>query len=140
MAFLVLPHWLGEWRQVMPGSTKYRGPATTLLGAFLLLGLIRWRRPEGRLFVVLSLVPQLPVFYDQLLLWLIPSTVWRSLALSACSWIGYLAWYPHHASPAQNEIAFPWMVFTIYAPALVLLLLLPAREPTSTSAAAASSD
>ena len=80
------------------------------------------------IFVVLALVPQLPVFYDQLLLWLVPSTLWRSLALSACSWVGYLLWYPHHTSPAQNEIAFPYMVFTIYAPALVLLLLLPARE------------
>ena len=128
LAFLVMPHWLGEWRHLMPSSAKYRGPATTLMGAFLLLGLLRWRRREGRLFVVLALVPQLPVFYDQLLLWLVPSTLWRSLALSACSWVGYLFWYPHHTSPAQNEIAFPWMVFTIYAPALVLLLLLPAGE------------
>jgi hypothetical protein len=128
VAFLVLPTWVGEWRASMPPGTKYRGPATTLLGCFLLLGLLRWRRPEGRLFIALSLVPQLPVFYDQLLLWLIPSTVWRSLALSAISWVGYLAWYPSHASSAQNLIAFPWMIFTLYAPALVLLLLLPARE------------
>ena len=137
LAFLVVPHWLGEWRAAMPGSAKYRGPATTLLGAFLLLGLLRWRRREGRLFIALSLVPQLPVFYDQLLLWLIPSSMWRSLALSAVSWIGYLAWYPHHASSAQNEYAFPWMIFTLYAPALILLLLLPAREPEGRESTAA---
>jgi hypothetical protein len=129
IAFLVLPSWLGDWREVVGTTNKYRGPATTLLGAFLLLGLLRWRRREGRLFVAMSLIPQLPVFYDSLILWLIPSTLWRSVALSAASWVGYLAWYPHHTSPAQNEIAFPWLVFTIYAPALVLLLLLPAREP-----------
>lgn len=128
IAFIVLPGWLGDWREVMPSTAKYRGPATTLVGAFLLLGLLRWRRREGRLFVALSLVPQLPVFYDQLLLWLIPSTVWRSLALTALSWVGYLAWYPYHTSSAQNEIAFPWMVFTIYLPALILLLMLPPRE------------
>src|SRR4029078_851933 len=101
----------------------------TFMGAFLLLGVLRWRRREGRLFVAMSLIPQLPVFYDQLMLRLIPSTLWRSLALSALSWVGYLAWYPHAASSAQNEFAFPWTVFTIYAPALVLLLLLPATEP-----------
>ena len=129
MAFLVLPGWLGDWLDVASGMNKYRGPATTLLGSFLLLGLLRWRRREGRLFVAMSLVPQLPVFYDSLILWLIPSTLWRSVAFSAVSWVGYLAWYPHHTSPAQNEIAFPWLVFTIYAPALVLLLLLPSREP-----------
>jgi len=127
-AFLVLPQWLGDWREVVGSTNKYRGPATTLLGAFLLLGLLRWRRREGRLFVAMSLIPQLPVFYDSLILWLIPSTLWRSLALSAASWVGYLAWYPSRASPLQNEIAFPWLVFTIYAPALILLLLLPARE------------
>lgn len=128
LAFLVLPSWLGDWRAASAGTARYRGPATTLMGAFLLLGLLRWRRREGRLFIVLSLVPQLPVFYDELPLWLIPSRLWGSLALTATSWVGYLAWYPHSASSAQNEIAFPWMVFTVYAPALVLLLLLPARE------------
>jgi hypothetical protein len=129
ISFLILPGWLGDWRETTAGMTKYRGPATTLLGAFLLLGVLRWRRREGRLFVAMSLMPQLPVFYDSLILWLIPSTLWRSLALSAVSWVGYLMWYPSRASPAQNEIAFPWLVFTIYAPALILLLLLPAREP-----------
>lgn len=127
-AFIVLPSWLGDWREVMPSSTKYRGPATTWMGCFLLLGLLRWRRREGRLFIAMSLMPQLPVFYDSLILWLIPSTLTRSLALTAASWIGYLAWYPSHALPNQNEIAFPWLVFTIYAPALALLLLLPKRE------------
>lgn len=128
LSFLVLPSWLGDWREAIGSTSKYRGPATTLLGCFLLLGLLRWRRREGRLFVAMSLIPQLPVFYDALILWLIPSTLWRSLALSAASWVGYLAWYPSRASPMQNEIAFPFLVFTIYLPALILLLLLPARE------------
>ncbi len=128
LAFLVLPGWLGDWLAVAGGTSKYRGPATTLLGCFLLVGLLRWRRREGRLFIAMSIIPQLPVFYDSLILWLIPSTVWRSLALSAASWVGYLAWYPHHASPQQNEYAFPWLVFTIYLPALILLLLMPAQE------------
>jgi hypothetical protein len=129
IAFLVLPGWLGDWLDATSGMRKYRGPGTTLLGIFLLLGVLRWRRREGRLFIAMSLMPQLPVFYDALILWLIPSTVWRSLALSVASWVGYLAWYPNHASPAQNEIALPFLIFTVYAPALILLLLLPAREP-----------
>ena len=63
----------------------------------------------------------------------IQSTLRRSLALSAASWVGYLAWYPSRASPLQNEIAFPWLVFTIYAPALLLLLLLPKDEERATT-------
>ena len=128
IGLLILPSWPAEWLASTPSTAKYRGPATTLMGCFLLLGLLRWRRREGRLFVALSLVPQLPVFYDQLLLWLVPSTLWRSVALTAASWVGYLAWFPHRASAEQNAIAFPYMVFTLYAPALVLLLLLPPRE------------
>lgn len=128
VSFLVLPGWLGDWSDAVASTGRYRGPATTLLGCFLLLGLLRWRRREGRLFVAMSLVPQLPVFYDSLILWLVPTTLWRSLALSAASWVGYLAWYPSRASPMQNEIAFPFLVFTIYLPALILLLLLPPRE------------
>lgn len=128
LAFLIQPDWLAGWRAAGPPLSKYRGPATTWLGAFLLLGLLRWRRREGRLFVAMSVMPQLPVFYDSLMLWLIPSTVWRSLALSAASWVGYLMWYPHHTDPNQNELAFPWLVFTVYAPALVFLLMLPSRD------------
>jgi hypothetical protein len=135
IAFIVLPGWLADWLDATAGMRKYRGPATTWLGAFLLLGVLRWRRREGRLFIAMSLIPQLPVFYDSVILWLIPSTLKRSLALSAVSWIGYLAWYPSHASSDQNATAFPWLVFTIYAPALVLLLMLPARDDTPPAAA-----
>jgi len=136
-AFIVLPGWLTDWREAIPDTAKYRGPATTMMGAFLLLGLLRWRRREGRLFIIMSLVPQLPVFYDQLALWLVPSTLWRSLALSAISWVGYLAWYPSHSLPSQNDAAFPWMVFTLYAPALLLLLALPPRHEEEPGAAPA---
>lgn len=134
IAFAVQPGWLADWRQSMPSTTRYRGPALTVLGAFLFLGFLRWRRREGRLFMALALVPQLPFFYEQLLLWLIPSTRWRSLILTACSWIGYLAWFPQRMSPLKNEIAFPWVLFTIYAPALALLLLLPNREDDAVTA------
>jgi hypothetical protein len=122
IAFAVQPGWLGDWLEVAGATKKYRGPATTVLGAFLLLGLVALKRREGRLFVAMSIVPQLPVFYDALILWLVPTTMWRTFFLSAVSWVGYLAWFPHRASPLQNDIAFPWLVFTIYAPALLLLL------------------
>lgn len=132
VALLVMPSWPREWLAAAATTGKYRGPATTLAGCFLLLGLLRWRRREGRLLVSLSLVPQLPVFYDTLPLWLVPSTWVRSLLLSACSWVGYLIWYPHRASPDQNEIAIPLALASIWAPALLALLLLPRREAEPT--------
>jgi hypothetical protein len=128
ISLMVMPSWPREWLDSAPSTSKYRGPAATLLGCFLLLGLLRWRRKEGRLLVSLSLMPQLPVFYDALPLWLIPSTWVRSFLLSALSWVGYLLWYPHRASPFQNEIAVPLALAFIWGPSLVLLLLLPHRE------------
>lgn len=134
IALVVLPSWPRDWLAAAATTGKYRGPATTLLGAFLLLGLVRWRRKEGRLLVSLALVPQLPVFYDTLPLWLIPSTWVRSMLLSTISWVGYMLWYPHRTSPDQNQIAIPLALATIWAPALLLVLLLPSREPTETKA------
>jgi hypothetical protein len=81
--------------------------------------------------VSLALVPQLPVFYDALPLWLVPNTWVRSLLLTAASWVGYLLWYPYHASSSQNEVAIPLALMFVWAPALVLLLLLPAHEAES---------
>lgn len=128
ISLAILPAWPREWLAAAATTGKYRGPATTFAGAFLLLGLLRWRRPEGRLLVGLALVPQLPVFYDTLPLWLIPSTWKRAVLLTACSWIGYLRWFPSAASPQQNEIAIPLALATIWLPALLLVLALPARE------------
>lgn len=136
IAFAIQPNWINDWRTAMPSTTHYRGPALTLLGSFLFLALLRWRRREGRLFLALAVAPQLPIFYELLLLWLVPANKWSSLLLTACSWVGYLAWYPHRASPSQNAIAFPLMLFTIYAPALAMLLLLPSRESAPTASAA----
>jgi hypothetical protein len=132
ISLVLLPSWPTSWLEATASTARYRGPATTLLGCFLLLGLLRWRRKEGRLIVSLALVPQLPVFYDALPLWLIPSTWLRSLLLSASSWIAYLLWYPFHKSPLQNETAIPLALLFIWAPALILVLLLPNTTDSKT--------
>jgi hypothetical protein len=97
-------------------------------GLVLLLGAVRWRRREGRLFLAMSLVPQLSLFYDQLPLWLIPNTVWRSIALSALSWVAWSQWYPSRALTSSVAVAEPWVFWLLYVPALVLVILLPSRE------------
>jgi hypothetical protein len=134
LSVIVLPHWPFEWRDALRTAPRYRGPATHLVGLFLLLGAVRWRRPEGRLFLAMSLVPQLSLFYDQLPLWLIPNTVWRSLGFSALSWVAWWQWYPHRALSSSVAAAEPWILWLVYLPALLLLLLLPARDEKETAA------
>jgi hypothetical protein len=80
----------------------------------------------------MALVPQLSLFYDQLLLWLIPGTRGRALLLTAASWGAWGLWYPSHALPSSVAAARPWILALIYTPALLMLLTSPrdaARAP-----------
>ena len=120
---IIQPTWPAEWRAALATAPRYRGPALSLGGAFLLIAIVKWRLREGRLFLAMSVVPQLTLFYDQLPLWLIPSTVWRSIALSALSWVAWAQWYPHHTATSSVAAAKPWIVWLIYVPALLLVLL-----------------
>jgi hypothetical protein len=91
-------------------------------GPILLLALLRWRRPEARTLLAMSAMPQLTLFYDQLPLWLVPTTAWRSLAMSVLSWVAWAQWYPSREVPTHVAIARPWIFALIYLPALVIVL------------------
>jgi hypothetical protein len=92
-------------------------------GFLLLLSVVAWRRAAGRLFLVMSLVPQALLFYDQLPLWLIPRTRRQSLALTAASQLGMMLWFLS-LDPAENPIpsAYPVVVPVLFLPALGILL------------------
>jgi hypothetical protein len=126
VTLVVLPRWPLEWREALQAAPRYKGPLVRgISGVILLLGVLRWRRREGRLFLAMTAVPQLSLFYDQLPLWLIPNTVWRSLCLSALSWLAWWQWYPSRALTSSVPAAEPWVFWLIFIPALGLLLLLP---------------
>jgi hypothetical protein len=129
VSFLIVPTWLMDWRHALEAAPRYKGPmmrGTT--GLILLLGSLRWRRPEGRLFLAMSVVPQLSLFYDQLPLWLIPNTLWRSAALSGLSWVAWWHWYPSRGLTSSVAVAEPWVFWLVYIPALLLVILLPTSE------------
>jgi len=132
LSVLLMPSWPVDWREALTAAPRYKGPLFRgFAGLILLAGAVRWRRREGRLFLAMAVTPQLSLFYDQLPLWLVPNTVWRSVGLSALSWVAWWQWYPSRASTASVAIAEPWVFWLIYVPALVALLLLPARDGTS---------
>ena len=126
LSLAVLPSWVFDWREALRDAPRYRAPITFIGGPVLLLAAIRWRRPEARTLLAMSVMPQLTLFYDQLPLWLVPTTVWRSLLLSALSWIAWAQWYPSRAIPTHVAIARPWVFGLLYIPAL-LLVLAPAK-------------
>jgi hypothetical protein len=89
----------------------------------LLSALVAWRRPEGRLFAAMALVPQNLFYYDQLALWLVPRTLRQSLLLSIYSFVVYLTWWRVVARGDTDYMrqAVPY-AYALYFPALAILL------------------
>ncbi len=122
LSLAIVPTWPFDWRDALRDAPRYRAPITYFGGPILLLAALRWRRAEARTLLAMAVMPQLTLFYDQLPLWLVPTTVWRSLALSALSWVAWAQWYPSRAIPTHVAIARPWVFALIYLPALILVL------------------
>jgi len=125
LSLMIIPTWPFDWRDALREAPRYRAPVTYFGGPILLLAALRWRRAEARTLLAMSFMPQLTLFYDQLPLWLVPTSVWRSLALSALSWVAWAQWYPSRAIPTHVAIARPWVFGLIYVPALILVLAPP---------------
>lgn len=130
-------HWVSEWlTAVGTRSERDYGKGIPLLmtgGPLLLLALTRWRRPEARLLLVLACIPQTLMFYDQLLLWLIPKTRIQSATLGLLSIVGWqlgnaaLPLDPTHGQ--AGAVYWPMVFATCYMPALAMIM----REPNTGS-------
>jgi len=75
--------------------------------------------------LLMSVTPQ-RAWYDQLLLWAIPVNQRQAIALTACSWV---MWLPHilWGARALGNFMYPWLIVSLYGPALVLVLKTDAR-------------
>ena len=127
VSLIVLPTWPREWLAAVARSPFHHAPIAWWVGApLLLLAGIKWRRPEARLFVVFACIPQVPLFYDQLPLALVPSTDRERLVFAWCSWAADLGWV-YSSSHGQMRTADmrdapPWILALVYTPALFMLL------------------
>lgn len=119
------PEWPAHWLATL-GSMPQRAPLMMPGGFLLLLGLLRWRRPEGRLLAALACVPH--GVYDAVALFLVPKTLRQGLMLAAISMAGVVV--SHLLWPWQpgGDVAHRgrWLVAlgSLYLPALVLVLRL----------------
>lgn len=125
VSLVVMPSWPWAWLANLK-ENRHVPPVLILPGIVLLIAAVAWRRQEGRLLLVMALVPQLLFFYDQLPLWLIPRTWKQSAALSVMSWVAYLSWKVTTAGTTNMGLvvaqAAIWVVAGIYLPAFALVL------------------
>src|SRR5206468_4810875 len=90
----IRPSWPADWLAavrhtslVTPGGTPYLAPILTPGGALAALMLLRWRRPEARLVLALACVPQTPLLYETVPLFLVPQTIVEGGVLWLGSWL-----------------------------------------------------
>ena len=123
ISLAVMPRWPLEWLANVTNRQEKFIPLLRPGGFLLLAALLGWRRPEGRLLAVMSVVPQALFFYDQLLLGLVPRTLRQSLLLSLWGGAVFLAWWRVVARGDINYVqqAVPY-AYSLYFPALAILL------------------
>lgn len=129
----LFPAWPVHWVAAIKSVSHMHAPIMLPGGAFVLLALLRWRRPEARLIVALACVPQTNSWYEALPLLLVPATFRESIMLSAVSTTGGAWWQllygrqfiTGHTEEELGRITGILMITFVYLPATLLVLHRP---------------
>jgi hypothetical protein len=131
LSLLVMPRWPLDWLAAVSEQRHLRAPLL-LPGGFLIgLVLLRWRRPEARLLLLLAAVPQTVVPYELVPLAVVPHTR-REVLLVVATWTAvYLMMIVIDPAPLARHELIPadyrphgWWVMLVfgYLPILGIIL------------------
>jgi hypothetical protein len=127
VSFWLVPTWLNDWLGGVRGMNYYKSPVAVPGGFLLLLAALRWRDPDARFLLALSIIPTNLILYDQLPLFLIARTRREMLILFGGSWLAPLvskavtpAWIRDEAF-GQTFMRVP-VVALMFLPALYIVL------------------
>jgi hypothetical protein len=127
LSFVVLPQWVTSWREAVSGAwATYTPPVRWGSGAgvILLASLVWWRDRDARLLAVMAVAPQLPLFYDQLVVHGVARTKRETWALVVAGWIGGLVWaLQGQGTDGAERPARGILLASVYLPALGVLFL-----------------
>ncbi|HEV7990646.1 MAG TPA: hypothetical protein VGP25_02430 [Gemmatimonadaceae bacterium] len=130
ISFVLVPTWLSEWRTSVAGMTYYKAPIAVPGGFLLALAALRWRDPDARLLLGLSVLPSNLILYDQLPLFLLARSRRDAVILFAGSWVAAIAskaFVPRWVTDeivGQTYMRLPVVLF-LFLPALVIVLVRP---------------
>ena len=131
VTIVLWPWWPQEWLAQLSTVTHMSAPVTRWAGPLLLLSALRWRRPEARLLLGLSCIPQTPVIYEAVPLFLIVTTLREGVALAVVMVLlgAVLPGIPTQSYDAWMATSGNWMIWLVYLPCLVLVLRRPNVAP-----------
>jgi hypothetical protein len=122
-SLVVYPNWIIDWLKHGVHFSVYAGkiPAFQGLGCILLLSLIKWRSRSSRLLSAMALAPQ-RLWYDQLMLFLIPETARQLCFLLIGSWLSVFlsmanGWFMQPSEPRS----WIFVICFLYFPTLCLI-------------------
>jgi hypothetical protein len=128
VSLIVQPDWPQAWIAALRMSPRFVSPILRPGGVLVLLALLRWRRPEARLLVVLACLPQTGHWYDALPLFLVPQTALETWSLVLLSHIGGRIWLslPNTGTPATDlKMVGTFLVLSAYLPGVLMVLRRP---------------
>lgn len=130
VSLAVWPTWPWSWVGNF-GAYPHFIPAFSFLGAPLLLAALRWREPRARLLLAMAVLPGSATFADQLVIATVARTTRESLVLAMISLIGGVAWALRMRTTTEPSpiVGIPYVICSIYYPALVLVLMHRQKHP-----------
>jgi hypothetical protein len=139
VSLVLSPKWPVDWIDALrhtslatAGGTPYFAPIKSAGGAFAALAILRWKRPEARLVLALACVPQTPLLYETVPLFLVPLSIAEGGTLWLGSWIAAL-WVslsgPFASDLARFTVSVDAIGWCLYFPAVIMVLRRPNVGP-----------
>jgi hypothetical protein len=129
ISIALFPRWPLEWMKNVGGGSQMQPPIIHFGGFVILLALLRWRRPEAWLVVLMASMPASWAWYNLLiLLAAVPGTYREAAMLSLVSSFGALLAInilPGPSHPGSFPLWWNFQVAFGYLPAIIVILTRP---------------